>query len=308
MTNEPVSPLSTPLFSVVISTYNYGHLVERAIDSVLKQDFDRYELIVVDDGSTDDTEERLKRFAGRLHYIKKNNGGQSSALNVGAQAARGSYIYVLDADDEMMPSSLRTFADAISSAKERNSIFYGGYISVSETGEERERKSTDTPQSPRPALTAFLTKKTTGLKNGAFVIPSAAFSKIKYPEGLHNNTDIVFIGQALTMYRALNIQATVLKSHEHPQRTRKQLDRILNAGIRPVEALFDPGVVPPELMPLRRLHLALRWRSLARLLYTHGRYKEADQAYRSAFKAAPRTVLDWGSLRRAGVSWLKGRS
>ena len=298
-----------PLFSVIITTYNYGHLVKRAIESVLAQDFRDYELIVVDDGSTDDTEKRLVQYSGRLHYIKKENGGQSSAINVGARHARGTYIYVLDADDELLPSTFRAFAEAIGRASEdrRGSIFYGGYVSVSQAGEEFERKSRDTPQDPKLALRAFLTKKISGLKNGAFIIPRAAFERISYPEGLHNNTDIVFIGQALTMYRAINIGSIVLKSHEHPQRTRKQLDRILGAGIRPVEALFDPTIVPADLMPLRQLHLAHRWRSLARQLYTHGDYNESVRAYRSAFKASPSVMFEFASLRRAFAAWLKSK-
>jgi glycosyltransferase involved in cell wall biosynthesis len=298
-----------PLFSVVITTYNYGHLIERAVGSVFAQTFEQYELIVVDDGSTDDTEERLREYSDRLRYLKKANGGQSSAINVGAEQASGTYIYVLDADDELVPQALAKFKEAIDEAQGESCLFYGGYISVSEDGEERERKSTDSPQQSRQALSAFLRKKISGLKNGAYVIPRTAFERIRYPENLRNNTDIVFIGQALTMFPARNIDATVLKSHEHAQRTRKQLDRIVGAGIRPVDALFDPRIVPADLMSLRRVHLGHRWRSIARVYYLHGLYKEASDAYFSALKAFPPALLEWGSLRRAFVSYFKaGRS
>lgn len=298
-------PQENPLFSIVITTYNYGHLIERAIQSVLAQTFVDYELIVVDDGSTDATEQQLKRFDKQLRYIKKTNGGQSSAINLGAREAHGSYIYVLDADDELLPSALAYFKSAIDSISEQACLFYGGYISVSEDGAERERKSTDSPKHPKRALSAFLRKKISGLKNGSYIIPRSAYLRIQYPEGLRNNTDIVFIGQALTTFPAVNINATVLKSHEHPQRIRKQLDKILAVGIRPVDALFNPDIVPAELMSLRRVHLAHRWRSIARLYYLHGLYKEAYRAYLSALKAFPPAMLEWGSLRRAFLSFLK---
>ena len=206
-----------------------------------------------------------------------------------------------------MPSALKDFADTISrqGTNERASIFYGDYISVSEKGVERERKSSDIPKNAGRALSAFLRKKIPGLKHGAFVIPRIAYSKIRHPENIRNNTDIVFIGQALTIFPAINIHATVLKSHEHSQRTRNQLDRILDTGMQPVETLFDPAIVPAELMFLKKLYLAQRWRSIARLLYLHGRYAEARGAYSSAFKASPFVMLEWGSLRRAIVSFLK---
>lgn len=299
----------SPLFSVVISTYNYGHLIERTVRSVLSQTFDDYELIVVDDGSTDDTEERLRQFGDRLRYIKKQNGGQSTAYNLGARQSRGQFIYILDADDELAPNALTIFARAIRAGDEhaRAAVFYGGYVSVSDKGKEVERPSTDTPADRKAAVAAFLTKKTSGLKNGAFVIPRNAYDRLAYPEQLRNNTDIVFIGQALALFPTVNVGAIVLKSHEHPQRTRKQLDRILAAGIRPVEAMFDPQIMPADLMPLRKIYLAQRWRSIARLLYLHGLYADARYAYWLAFKAWPRVMLEWASVRRAIVSFFKGR-
>src|SRR5882757_4359162 len=103
-----------PLVTALIDTYNYGRFVEEAIDSVLAQDYpnDRLEILVVDDGSTDDTAERVRKYGSRIRYIHKPNGGQASAFNFGFERARGDIIAFLDADDYWLPGKLSRVADA----------------------------------------------------------------------------------------------------------------------------------------------------------------------------------------------------
>lgn len=100
--------MPTPLVTVLIDTYNYGRFIEEAIGSVLSQDFptDQVEILVVDDGSTDDTAERLKKYGSRIRYFCKPNGGQASAFNLGFQEANGEIVAWLDADDYFMPGKL----------------------------------------------------------------------------------------------------------------------------------------------------------------------------------------------------------
>jgi len=106
--------MTEPLFSVLITTYNYGRFVEQAIDSVLSQDFplDQVEIVVVDDGSTDDTCERVKKYGSRIEYFYQPNGGQASALNLGFEKARGEIVALLDADDMFLPGKLARIAAA----------------------------------------------------------------------------------------------------------------------------------------------------------------------------------------------------
>ncbi len=103
------------LVSVIIPTYNRSHFVTAAIDSVLSQTYPNIEIIVVNDGSTDDTEERLQPYMDSITYISKENGGLSSAVNAGLRVANGKYIARLDDDDCFMPDKtekqLRVFAE-----------------------------------------------------------------------------------------------------------------------------------------------------------------------------------------------------
>ena len=88
-----------PLVSVIITAYNASRWIAETISSVIAQDFKEYEIIVVNDGSTDDTEAVVSRFGEKVQCIRKLNGGQPAARNVGIRAARGKYLAFLDADD-----------------------------------------------------------------------------------------------------------------------------------------------------------------------------------------------------------------
>lgn len=100
----------TPYFSVILPIYNVASYLERCIRSILEQDFCDYELILVDDGSTDDSGKICDDFAGRYEHIRvihKANGGLSSARNAGTEIARGEYIWWVDSDDWIETGSLR---------------------------------------------------------------------------------------------------------------------------------------------------------------------------------------------------------
>ena len=95
--------------TVLIDAYNYGRFIEEAIESVLSQDFamEQVEILVVDDGSTYDTAERVKKYGGAIRYLRKENGGQASAFNLGFAEARGEFVFTLDADDYFLPAIAR---------------------------------------------------------------------------------------------------------------------------------------------------------------------------------------------------------
>jgi glycosyltransferase involved in cell wall biosynthesis len=106
---DPTNPTGNILFSVIIPVYNRSELVKEAIDSVLSQSFRNFELIVVDDGSTDDTPGVLAEYGDRLKLITQENAGPESARNNGAGAARGEYLAFLDSDDVMLPRALGVY-------------------------------------------------------------------------------------------------------------------------------------------------------------------------------------------------------
>jgi GT2 family glycosyltransferase len=99
-------PGEAGLVSVVIPTYNRGYIVGRAIESVLRQSHRPIEVIVVDDGSADDTRHVVERYGSPVRYLRQDNAGVSAARNTGLAAARGELIALLDSDDLWLPWKL----------------------------------------------------------------------------------------------------------------------------------------------------------------------------------------------------------
>jgi len=118
-----------PKISVLMSVYNTEfHLVKRALDSVLQQDFQDFELIVIDDGSMNDPENKLLNYAikheDKITYLRHRNCSQAKSINRAVKISNGDYITIIDADDEYKPNHLRlcleemTDADLIASKTE----------------------------------------------------------------------------------------------------------------------------------------------------------------------------------------------
>jgi glycosyltransferase involved in cell wall biosynthesis len=104
-----------PLVSLIISNYNYERFLEEAIDSALDQTYSNVEVIVVDDGSTDDSRRIIAGYGKRIVTVSKENGGQASACNVGFQASKGEIVIFLDADDILLPASVQQVVAAFQS-------------------------------------------------------------------------------------------------------------------------------------------------------------------------------------------------
>lgn len=121
-------------FSIIMPTYNRAHLIGKAIDSVLKQTYAHFELIVVNDGGSDDTEEVVKAFNDpRINYYWKKNEQKGIAKNFGFEKAKGSYVTSFDDDDIMYPHHLETVLSRIDQNK-YPPVLYVHYEIVDESG------------------------------------------------------------------------------------------------------------------------------------------------------------------------------
>ncbi len=122
-----------PLVSVIIPTYNTGRFIGQAIDSVLAQSYPNYEIIVVDDGSTDDTSSRLEPYRDKISYHYQPNQGVSAARNTGLSLAQGELVLFLDADDYIMPDKLAR-QSACFDRKAKIGIVHSGWWLVDQAG------------------------------------------------------------------------------------------------------------------------------------------------------------------------------
>lgn len=115
----------TPRVSIVVPTYNRSAIVRRAVESVLAQTFGDLEIIVVDDGSTDDTRDALAGYGERVRYVHQENRGPAAARNHGMQEARGEFIGFLDSDDAYLPGNVAAHLRRFDEVPEAGLVYCG---------------------------------------------------------------------------------------------------------------------------------------------------------------------------------------
>lgn len=117
--------LIDPLVTVYVTNYNYGKYIAQAVDSVLSQNFANYELIIIDDGSTDNSREIIKRYEGnrKIRIFLQENKGLNATNNIAVRAARGKYVMRLDADDYLDPNALLVMVNALEANSELAMVF-----------------------------------------------------------------------------------------------------------------------------------------------------------------------------------------
>jgi glycosyltransferase involved in cell wall biosynthesis len=141
-----------PFFTVIVPTYNRAGYLKKAICSVLSQAYSDLELIIVDDGSTDDTKSVVESFNdSRVRYIFQQNTERSAARNNGIDHAKGKYICFLDSDDYYLPDHLSVFYNEISKQNEPVAMFVSGVYEESESG-RKERILFDKAYNENPLL------------------------------------------------------------------------------------------------------------------------------------------------------------
>ncbi|MEW6285732.1 MAG: glycosyltransferase [Chloroflexota bacterium] len=157
--------MENPLVSVIIPNYNHARFLGGAIRSVLEQTYRPVEIIVVDDGSTDNSAEVAAAFGDQIRYIYQTNAGLSAARNTGLRAAQGELIGVLDADDMYEPNFLETLVAALQADPEADGV-YCGYRFVDEANNPLPQIE-NRPVPPGELYTALL--------DGNFFVPESVF-------------------------------------------------------------------------------------------------------------------------------------
>ena len=116
--------------SIIIPTYNRANLIKRAINSILNQSYTNYEIIVVDDGSTDNTKEVIESFNEDKinYYVHKKNRGAAAARNTGIKYSKGAFIAFQDSDDKWLPEKLEKEMDIFLESSDEIGVVYSGYL------------------------------------------------------------------------------------------------------------------------------------------------------------------------------------
>lgn len=128
-----------PLVSIVIPVYNGSNYIREAIDSALAQTYENIEIVVVNDGSTDNTEEIVLSYGDKIRYFAKKNGGTSTALNMGIANMRGEYFSWLSHDDQYYPQKVARAIEELSKLEDKNTIIISELDGIDENYEKLYR-------------------------------------------------------------------------------------------------------------------------------------------------------------------------
>ncbi|WP_025209156.1 glycosyltransferase [Hippea sp. KM1] len=186
-----------PKVSVILPTYNREKTVSRAIESVLAQTFTDFELIIIDDGSTDNTKEIVNKFKDeRIVYVRYNeNRERSAARNSGIKISRGKYIAFLDSDDEWIRDKLKKQVNLVENSKENVGVVYTGYTQVWDN--LNGRKITNPFIDSVEKLEGNIYEE---LKKGDFVLPSSVLVKKKVFEKVGLFDEKIYAGEAWDLW------------------------------------------------------------------------------------------------------------
>ena len=291
----------TPLFSIIIPAFNYAQYLPRAIESVLVQGGDDFETVVVDDGSTDQTAEVVRgyqrRSQRRVLYAFQENQGPGAARNHGVRLSTGRYVLFLDGDDALLPDALDRFRSVINKGEDFDFV-WGGSIRVELDGRVEhtpfEGLSTDRAKN----FILYLRKGPGMIYPATFLIRREVFDRIRWPESTYIWADVVFYSHLLALCNGTEFPDPVVTIHKRRDSLQHSIELIRRDRLKTVDLLFDPNILPAELMALREEYLSRTLVSLIKFFYEGGCYQEALRLSHQAFRTCPRYLLRLKHLRR----------
>lgn len=294
------------LFSIIIPTFNYGRFLWRAIDSAVNQSGDDFEVIVVDDGSTDDTPQVAAFYGPRIRYIRQANAGVFSACQRGFVESQGEFLIFFDADDRLAPVALDRFRNVIQRRPEVG-LVAGRHTNVTATG-DRPSPPLQLGKSREANFRNFLFGRAE-ICTGAAAIRREAMEHFgRYETELRVGIETACLAQVLWSFDAVAVSDVLLEVHEHPGRLRDNLNEIRRAGQQLVDVVFDPAHLPPAAQRYREPFRARLLRDRARSFHKAGYDQIALQLFHDALAADPAgTLRDTRNVRRYLVSQTRRR-
>ncbi|WP_052672200.1 glycosyltransferase family 2 protein [Aliterella atlantica] len=290
--NQPM--LAAPKFSVVIPAYNASAYITDCINSVLAQCETDLEVIVVDDGSTDDTAQMISAFTDpRVHLIQRINGGLAAARNTGIQASRGEFVAFLDADDRWCPEKLTAHRQALE-ADSSVSVSYDWSVFIDIKGERTGLSMAQTQK----LLTheALLLKNYLGNGSTSVVRRSVLEEYNGFDESLRRLVDHeLWVRLAYSGHKFKLVPQQLTEYRIHPASFTADTERMLKG----VEAFLVKVATyaPASVQKLRPLVIACTHRWMARAAFVEGNYAKARMHSVQALRHSPQVL--WRDERAA---------
>ena len=281
------------LVSIVIPAYNHARYLSEAIDSVLNQDYSKIELIVLDDGSTDNTAEVLQQYGNRFYWESHKNIGQANTLNKGWRMAKGDMLAYLSADDVLYPQAVSACADSL-----RNNpaavLCYPDFQLI-----DPESRVVRNVIAPEYSYKEMVTKFICAPGPGAFFRRDAYLKAGEWDPVLRHSPDYEYwlrLGlQGSFFHVRQNLAA--FRVHEGSQSFAPTTVERAEEALRIIEKYYQLPNLPSEIIVAKKLAIANANIVVAQLHLRSARYRAAAVMIWKAIITAPRSLLSVRVLR-----------
>ncbi len=293
-----------PFFTVVIPCYNYAHVLERAVTSVQRQDFDAWEIIIIDDGSSDNSAAVAAKCAAtdhRISTITQQNSGPARARNHGVELAHGEYVIFLDADDELADTAMTAAAQILGSDATIDCVV-GGHVNIDSKGRCKTVSGSALPATGTQRFIAYLDKKIR-LCNGAMAIKRRLCQQLPFDEDMRNCEDIPFFAHVLLRGNCVGFKEPMALIHKHADSLRHNDTAAADNRLLATQRVFADWL-PPQLLRCKNKYLAKAHLSLFRTMYRNGDKIRARRLYHRAIAMYPPHVFDGAYLFKYLRSYL----
>lgn len=282
----------SPLLSIVIPNYNHASLLPRSIGSACRQSGDDYEVLVIDDGSTDNSREVLEEltavFPGKLIVNYQSNAGVAAARNHGIDTSCGRYLLFLDADDELLPDALSIFRKSIADDPDAT-VHVAPTIAETPGGESRAGRAPIFSAHAVQRVSDYLFKKMS-MAHGGVLASRELMLECRYPE-LPQSEDIPVFAGLLARGLVASVALPTVKIYKSSTSRRRDLIAGVEAAEQLVAELFDSARLPPVCAALRDKYSAKAMLSLFKRCYRQRNWPLARRCFDRAWQANPRYCL-----------------
>lgn len=278
------------LVSIIIPTYNYARYLPEAIRSCLDQSYKDIEIVVIDDGSTDDTRAIAAQYQSVI-YVYQENQGVSIARNRGLHLARGEYVGFLDADDRLTSDAIETRLAAFDKYRHVVAVF-------TETWSQKEPNAPLSP--PKPQLRnetvsdrfyeKLLTRKFP-FATCSVLMKSELAKRFTFPPEVANGEDIAYFTKIFFSGPACYLSKPTAITLRHTDSLRHDIHEIEKNGLALASVIFDDDLYRGALDHLATDFISFRCLSFFRRLFLAGRMEAARQYYLKAVSLRPSNLL-----------------
>jgi len=297
-----IDQTADPLVSIIIPTYNYGKYLARAIRSCLDQTHKHLEIIVIDDGSTDNTREVAQGFSDKIIYIHQQNMGVSSARNHGLERAMGEFITFLDADDYLTEDSIEAKLHVLLEHPDIGTVFSQAYSEDTDGGNRTFKpvlhEDCVSDKFYEDLLMGRLPFQTCG-----FLMRYSLAQQFRFPVDLSNGEDVAYFTKVLFAAKAYFCAKPMVTNRRHPDSLRHNVGLIKKQGIEPIPTILNDPYYHGALDHLKQDLTANRCLELSRRFYLSGEKGLARQYYLKGIRTKPSRIFKIDYLIKFIKAW-----